>query len=430
MRYLKTPLAAVLCGGIIMGLALGVRHVQGLFMLPMTAERGWGREDFAFAIALQNLVWGVMQPLTGMLADRFGSRRVLLGGCLLYGCGLYLMANAGSSAQLALSGGVLIGMALSGTSFGTVYGALNRIVSPSRRSWALGLAGAVGGVGQFVMVPAAQGAISGFGWMAALVAAAVIIALAAPLAFSLDDSATVAPDAQSAVRAGGAAEGGTIVAAAGGGRPGADGEAPSMGAAIREAMGHRGFWLLNAGFFACGFQLAFIAGHFPAYLLDKGFTANVGVAALAIVALSNVAGTYLCGQLGTRYKRKHLLAYLYLARAGAMALFVAAPLSEASVYVFAFVMGMTWLGTVPLTNGLVSQVFGVRYISTLFGFVFVGHQLGGFLGVWLGGVVYDATHSYQLVWIASVAVGLAAAALHWPIDDRAVTRLQPAPGAA
>jgi MFS family permease len=191
-------------------------------------------------------------------------------------------------------------------------------------------------------------------------------------------------------------------------------------------MRHRGFWLLNTGFFACGFQLAFIAGHFPAYLLDKGFSANVGVAALAIVALANVAGTYLCGQLGTQYRRKHLLAYLYLVRAAAMALFVAAPLSEASVYAFAFVMGLTWLGTVPLTNGLVSQVFGVRYISTLFGFVFVGHQLGGFLGVWLGGIVYDATHSYQLVWIAAVAVGLAAAALHWPIDDRAVTRLQPA----
>ena len=199
-----------------------------------------------------------------------------------------------------------------------------------------------------------------------------------------------------------------------------------MGAAIREAMGHRGFWLLNAGFFACGFQLAFIAGHFPAYLLDKGFSANVGVAALAIVALANVAGTYLCGQLGTQYRRKHLLAYLYLLRAAAMALFVSAPLSEASVYVFAFVMGITWLGTVPLTNGIVSQVFGVRYISTLFGFVFVGHQLGGFLGVWLGGVVYDATHSYQLVWFAAVAVGLAAAALHWPIDDRAVARLQTA----
>jgi len=403
MKFLKTPLAAVLCGGIIMGLALGVRHVQGLFMLPMTSERGWGREDFAFAIALQNLVWGVMQPLTGMLADRFGSRRVLVGGCALYALGLYLMAHAGSSGELALSGGVLIGMALAGTTFGTVYGALNRIVAPSRRSWALGLAGAVGGVGQFAMVPAAQGLISGAGWIAALVILAFVLALTLPLAFPLDDSAAVG-------------------AAAAANAPTAGGEAASMGAAIREAMGHRGFWLLNAGFFACGFQLAFIAGHFPAYLLDKGFSANVGVAALAIVALANVAGTYICGQLGMQYRRKHLLAYLYLVRAAAMAIFIVAPLSEASVYAFAFAMGVTWLGTVPLTNGLVGQVFGVRYISTLFGFVFVGHQLGGFLGVWLGGIVYDATHSYHLVWLAAIAVGLAAAALHWPIDDRAVTR--------
>ncbi|WP_395404091.1 MFS transporter [Pseudoduganella sp. UC29_106] len=408
MKFMKSPLAAVLCGGVIMGLALGMRHVQGLFMLPMTSERGWGREDFALAIALQNLVWGLMQPLTGMLADRFGSRRVLAGGCLLYAAGLYLMAHAGSSTQLALSGGLLIGMALAGTSFGTVYGALNRLVPAARRSWALGLAGAVGGVGQFAMVPAAQGLIGNVGWMAALIAVAFMLALSAPLAMPLDDSAAVS----------GAAAGPGV-------RPG-PGEAASMGAAIREAMGHRGFWLLNAGFFACGFQLAFIAGHFPAYLLDKGFSANVGVAALAIVALANVAGTYLCGQLGTQYRRKHLLAYLYLLRAATMALFVSAPLSEASVYVFAFVMGITWLGTVPLTNGIVSQVFGVRYISTLFGFVFVGHQLGGFLGVWLGGVVYDATHSYQLVWFAAVAVGLAAAALHWPIDDRAVARLQTA----
>jgi MFS family permease len=434
MKYFKTPLAAVLCGGIIMGLALGVRHVQGLFMLPMTSDRGWGREDFALAIALQNLVWGLMQPLTGMIADRFGSRRVLIAGCALYALGLYLMAHAGSSAQLALSGGVLIGMALAGTTFGTVYGAINRIVAPSRRSWALGLAGAVGGVGQFVMVPAAQGLIGSVGWLTALVALAFVLALALPLAIPLDDSAATddsqKPKAKSKWQP-------RLWLPLGSRRWFYDSQlhdsssgtplaAQSMSAAIREAMHHRGFWLLNTGFFACGFQLAFIAGHFPAYLLDKGFSANVGVAALAIVALANVAGTYLCGQLGTQYRRKHLLAYLYLVRAAAMALFVAAPLSEASIYAFAFVMGLTWLGTVPLTNGLVSQVFGVRYISTLFGFVFVGHQLGGFLGVWLGGIVYDATHSYQLVWIAAVAVGLAAAALHWPIDDRTIARLQPA----
>ncbi|KQV90024.1 MFS transporter [Massilia sp. Root351] len=399
MKFLKTPLAAVLCGGIIMGLALGVRHVQGLFMLPMTSARGWGREEFALAIALQNLVWGIAQPFTGMIADRYGSRRVLAGASLLYALGLYLMAHAASSMQLALTGGLLIGMALSGTAFGTVYGALSRIVPPARRSWALGLAGAVGGVGQFAMVPAAQGLIAGAGWMAALAVLAFVLALAAPLAFPMDDSAAAsAPQ-----------------------RPG-----QSMRRAIAEALAHRGFWLLNLGFFACGFQLAFIAGHFPAYLLDKGFSASTGVMALAIVALANVAGTYLCGKLGNVYRRKHLLAWLYCARSAAMLLFVAAPISTASIYLFSFAMGLTWLGTVPLTNGLVSQLFGVKYISTLFGLVFVGHQLGGFLGVWLGGAVFDATRSYDLVWAASVGIGLVAALLHWPIDDRAVAGLEPA----
>jgi len=399
MRFLKTPLAAVLCGGIIMGLALGMRHVQGLFMLPMTSARGWTREEFALAIALQNLVWGLAQPLTGMIADRFGSRRVLFGGCALYALGLYLMAHAAGSMQLALTGGVMIGMALSGTAFGTVYGALSRVVSPERRSWALGMAGAVGGVGQFAMVPFAQGLIGNVGWMAALLVVACLLAFAAPLAWPLDDGKTARQPAPAE---------------------------QSMRAAISEALSHKGFWLLNAGFFACGFQLAFIAGHLPAYLLDKGLSASTGVAALAIVALANVAGTYLCGQLGGQFRRKHVLAWLYIVRSMAMLLFVVVPLSAATVYAFAFVMGLTWLGTVPLTNGLVSQVFGVKYISTLFGFVFVGHQLGGFLGVWMGGLVFDATHSYDMVWTVSVLLGLAAAALHWPIDDRAVSRLQPA----
>lgn len=395
MRKTVSPLTVVVCGGIVIGLAMGVRHVQGLFMLPMTAARGWGREEFAFALALQNLVWGLAQPLTGMLADRWGARRVLAAGCLAYGTGLALMAHAGSATQLALSGGLLIGLALAGTTFGVVYGAISRLVPPQRRSWALGMAGAIGGVGQFAMVPAAQGLIDGIGWAAALAALALVLALALPLAVPLEDRADHAAQ-----------------------------PAQSMRQAIGEALAHRGFWLLNLGFLACGFQLAFLGAHFPAYLLDRGFSAQTGVAALAIVALANVAGTYAWGQLGSQYRRKHLLAYLYLVRSGAMLAFVLLPLSSASIYLFAFVMGLTWLGTVPLTNGLVSQVFGVQYIGTLFGFVFVGHQLGGFLGVWLGGLVFDATRSYDLVWLASILVGLLAAALHWPIDDRAVARLQ------
>jgi MFS family permease len=397
-KALHSPLAAVLCGGAIVGLALGMRHVQGLFMLPMIGTRGWGREAFALAIALQNLVWGLAQPVTGMIADRWGARRVLAAGCLLYALGLYLMAQAATSLQLALSAGLLVGVALSGTTFGVVYGAISRIVPPQRRSWALGMAGAVGGVGQFAMVPATQQLIGGLGWIAALTVFALVLAFALPLAWPLDDRQAPLPGRQ----------------------------AQSMGGAIREALSHRGFWLLNLGFLACGFQLAFIAGHFPAFLVDHGFPARTGVAALAIIALANVAGTYACGQLGGLYRRKYLLAGLYLVRSGAMLAFALLPVSTASVYAFSFVMGLTWLGTVPLTNGLVSQVFGVQYLATLFGFVFVGHQLGGFLGMWLGGAVFDATRSYDAMWLLSVLVGLAAAALHWPIDDRAVARLRAA----
>jgi len=395
-------LAAVVCGGLVMGLALGTRHVQGLFLVPMTAERGWTREAFAFAIAVQNLVWGFAQPLTGMIADRYGSLRVILAGTLLYAAGLAAMAAATTPAGLTLSAGVLVGVALSCTSFGAVYGALSRLAAPAQRPWALGLAGAVGGFGQFAMVPAAHGLIGMLGWAAALVALGVAIALAGPAAFTLRDRPSDA----------------------------ASGPAQSMPAAIREAFAHRGFRLLNLGFLACGFQLAFIASHLPAYLLDRGLSAADGVAALAIVALANVAGTYCCGRLGGVYRRKRLLAALYLVRAGAMAAFVLLPATPWSVWLFAAVMGFLWLGTVPLTNGLVAQVFGVRYITTLFGFVFLGHQVGSFLGVWLGGLVFDATGSYDAIWAAAIALGVIAAALHWPIDDREIVRSAHAAGAA
>jgi MFS family permease len=395
----KSPLVIVLCGGAIMGLALGARHVQGLFLLPMTMERGWSREQFALAIALQNLVWGLAMPFTGMLADKFGSAKILFTGCLLYGLGFYLMANASTSMELLVTSGVIVGIALSATTFGVVYGALSRIMAPGLRSWALGLAGAVGGLGQFLMVPLTQGFIVAYGWAMALVLIAGMLFAISPLARTLTE------------------------------KP-ADGAASlstqSLGHAIREALSHRGFWLLNLGFLACGFQLAFIAGHLPAYLMDKGLNARSAVIALSIIALANIPGTYVFGLLGARYRRKHLLAYIYLFRSVVMAIFISLPLHELTVYVFAFVMGFVWLGTVPLTNGLVSQVFGVRYLTTLFGFVFVGHQVGAFFGMWLGGVIFDATKSYDPLWIGSIALGLVAAALHWPINDRLVARLQAA----
>ena len=399
IKIKSNPLAFILCGGLIMGLALGGRHVMGLFLLPMTMAHDWNREVFAFAVALQNLVWGLFQPFTGMVADRFGSMRVLFIGCLLYGVGIYFTAHAQTAIELALSTGVIVGMALSATSFGVVYGALSRIAPPEKRASVLGFAGAIGGLGQFAMVPAVQSAIDGWGWMAALVLIAIGITAIAPASFMLDDRGE--SDAAQARQ--------------------------SISQAIREALSHRGFWLLNAGFLACGFQLAFIGNHLPAYLLDKGLSGRTAVTALSLIALANVAGIYACGVLGEKYRKKYLLTWIYLLRSIAMTLFLLLPLSEMTLYPFAFIMGFGWLGTVPLTTGLISQVFGVRYVATLFGFAFVGHQLGAFLGVWLAGLVFDASRSYELIWGCSILLGIVAALLHMPIDDRQLVRLQPAP---
>ncbi|WP_423392670.1 MFS transporter [Burkholderia sp. LMG 21824] len=393
----------VLAGGLIMGAALGIRHVQGLFLAPVSLDHGWSREAFGLALALQNLIWGIAQPFTGMVADRFGSLRVIVAGMLLYAAGLVTMAHAASAGMFTIGAGLVIGIALSGSAFASIYGALSRLFPPDRRGWALGVAGAIGGLGQFCMVPVAQELIGGIGWRHAFIALALVAVLLAPLSVLLRDRPAQAAGATA-------------------------GPDQSIGEAVREAFAHRGFWLLNAGFFACGFQLAFIATHLPAYLLDHGLAARHASVALALIALTNVAGTYACGHLGGLLRRKYVLSVLYLVRALTMAVFVAAPLSPASVYVFAAVMGFTWLGTVPLTNGVISQVFGVRYIATLFGFVFFGHQLGSFFGVWLGALVYDATHSYMPLWIGSIALGVLAALLHLPIDDARVAR--PASGNA
>ncbi len=387
--------ALVLAGGIVMGLALGVRHVQGLFLLPITMDRGWSRETFGLAMAIQNLTWGIAQPFTGMVADRFGCAKVIVAGVAFYAAGLYLMVQTDTPTGFLWSAGVCVGIGLSGTTFGVVYGALSRLVAPERRSWALGLAGALAGFAQFAMVPATQQLLNAWGWTGTLIALSIVMLFSMPLARPLQDRPQATP-------------------------PG-DSDLP-MAAAIREALGHRGFWLLNLGFLACGFQLAFVATHLPAYLLDKGMRPTDAVTALAIIALTNIFGTYCCGLLGARHRRKHLLAGIYLLRTAAMALFVLLPPSAPSLYLFAAVMGFVWLGTAPLTNGLVSQVFGVRYITTLFGFVFFGHQLGSFLGVWLGSRLFEATKSYDLIWLCAIGLGLLAAVLHWPIDDREVVR--------
>ncbi|WP_306603597.1 MFS transporter [Azonexus sp.] len=389
----QEPLAFVLAGGIVMGLSLGVRHAFGIFMVPIIMDHGWTRETFSFAIALQNLVWGIMQPLVGMVADRFGSRRVVMAGMICYACGLVGMAYGSTPLAFTFSAGVLVGIGLACTSFGVIYGALSRMVSPERRGWALGLAGAVGGLGQFFLVPVSQIFIDTFTWHGSFIALAIACLVVLPLALPLADAPAQTSGPQQSLRG-----------------------------ALVEAFSHQGFWLLILGFFACGFHLAFIANHLPSYLRDKGMSQSAAVIGLAVIALANVAGTYVCGLMGNRFRRKYVLFWIYVLRSLVIAAFYFLPLSQFTLYAFCAVMGFIWLGTVPLTNGILAQIFGIRYLTTLFGFVFFGHQLGSFLGVWLGGYVFDTTRSYDLVWQLSIAIGFLSAALHYPIRDAEIQR--------
>jgi MFS family permease len=391
----RTPAVILACGGLVLLLALGTRHGFGLFLQPITMERGWGRETFAFAIALQNLVWGVAQPFSGMLADKFGAGRVVLAGAVLYVAGLVIMALADTPLGLTLGAGVLIGIGLSGTTFSVVFGVIGRAFPPEKRSMALGTAGALGSFGMFVMLPAEQTLISSFGWLQALLilaAAAVIMApLSAALAERRDDLAGQT-------------------------------QQQSIREAIVEAFGQKSFNLLTLGFFVCGFQVVFISVHFPTYLLDRGLPIETGVTALALIGFFNVISSYAAGWLGSRWSKKYLLSILYFSRSVVIALFLMAPLTPLSVYLFAAAIGLLWLGTVPLTNGIVAQVFGVRYLAMLGGFVFFSHQIGSFLGAWLGGYLFDSTGSYQTVWLISIALGIAAGLANLPIDERPLVR--------
>ena len=390
MRW-RTPVMILVCGGLILGLALGTRQSFGLFLRPMSMELGWGREAFSFAIALQNLVWGLAMPFTGAIADRFGAGRVLIAGGFAYAAGLVAMAYSTTPLAFDVAAGLLVGFGLACTGFGVVMAVVSRAFPPEKRSVAVGIVGACGSFGQFAMLPGAQAMISGFGWLNALLVLGCLAFLMVPLGAALA------------------------------GRNAAEAESSqSIGAALAEATQHRGFWLLTASFFVCGFQTIFVMTHLPAYLVDRGLSAAQGMTALAVIGLFNIAGSYGCGALGGRYSKRLLLAWIYAIRAVAIGVFIVMPLSAAGTYLFAAVLGLTWLGTVPLTNSLVGQIFGVKYLSTLFSIAFLGHQLGAFIGAWAGGAVFDLFNSYLPVWIASIALSVVAAALCVPINERAL----------
>ncbi|WP_340118326.1 MFS transporter [Pelagibius sp. 7325] len=389
----RTPLVILVAGCLLALLSFGIRASFGLFLSPMSDEFGWGREIFAIAIAVQNLLWGLSQPVAGAVADRYGSGRVLAVGALLYAAGLFLMSGASTPGLLMLSTGILVGVGVAGASFAIVLAAFARLVPEDKRSWALGLGTAAGSAGQFFVVPLGQSFISAYGWSTALTLLGFMALIMVPLSTALT------------------------------GRSDRAGFHQSAGNALKEAFKHPSYNLLTLGFFVCGFHVAFIQTHLPPYITDMGLDAGLAAWALAIVGGANIVGALTSGMLGARFSKKYLLSGLYFARAVVITLFVLLPISPASVLVFSGAMGLLWLSTVPLTSGLVAQFFGTRHMAMLFGVVFFSHQVGAFLGVWLGGYFFDATGSYDLVWWGSVALGLLAAAVHWPIREAPVARL-------
>lgn len=389
----------LLCGGAIVTLSMGIRHGFGLWLQPITQEMGWTRESFSLAIAVQNISWGILGIFVGMLADRIGAFKVLIGGSVLYALGLVGMALSPSSTVFLLTAGVLIGAAQAGTTYAVIYGVLGRQIPVARRSWAMGVAAAAGSFGQFFMVPVEGKLIAQFGWSNALLILALFALLITALAFGLRE-------------------------------PGFGGSTPikreqTVGQALREAWTYPSFLLLMAGYFVCGFQVMFIGVHMPSYLKDFGMAPHVASYSLALVGLFNIFGTYLAGNLGQKLPKRYLLSGIYGLRSVATVAFLLAPLSPWSVYAFCAAMGFLWLSTVPLTNATIAQIFGVQHLSMLGGFVFFSHQIGSFLGVWLGGYLYDINGNYDMVWYISIALGIFAAVVNLPVRETAIVRRTP-----
>ena len=388
------PAVIIACGGLVLLLSIGVRNSFGIFLQPISAELGWSREVLALTLAIQNLFWGVSQPFAGMIADRYGSGRVIVVGALIYAAGLLLMSVSSTPLSTHITIGVMIGIGIGGCGFAIVLASVGRSVPPERRAMALGFASALGSFGQFSLLPLGQVLIDGQGWSMTFVVFGVMMLLIVPLASMLSGRPASTPEAESL----------------------------SLREALREAAGHSGFLYLNAGFFVCGFHVTFIATHLPAYVGDLGLSPQLGAWALGTVGLFNIFGSLLAGVMGDRFSKKYLLSFLYMARAVIITIFILTPPSTLTVLLFAGSMGLLWLSTVPLTSALVAQLFGTQYMSTLFGIVFFSHQIGAFLGAWLGGRLYVETGSYEITWWVSVGLGVMSSLLHWPIDERPAAR--------
>jgi MFS family permease len=397
----QTPVVIIVAGCLIAMLSFGPRSALGQFLTPMSVDRHWGRDVFSLALAIQNLLWGAGQPFAGALADKFGAIRVLSGGAILYAIGLLLMANATSPAVLDLGAGVLIGFGLAGCSFSLVIGALGKLVPEQWRMLAFGAGTAAGSFGQFLFSPMANGLINGIGWESALVTFAAILLLILPLSLALATRGNVATSA--GVRQQSAKE------------------------ALSEAFGHRSYVLLVLGFFTCGFQLAFITVHLPAYLIDRGLSAADGAWTIAVIGLFNIIGSIMSGWFSSRLPKRYILSFIYFARALAIVAFITLPASGLSAILFGAVTGLLWLSTVPPTNGLVVVMFGTRWLTMLSGAAFFSHQVGGFLGVLLGGELFTRTGSYDMVWWLAVLFGVLSAVINLPIVEKPIARLAAQP---
>jgi len=397
LNFWRSPTVIIVAACLIAIIGFGIRSVFGLFVEPISVDRGWNRETIALAFAIQNLLWGIGLPIAGAINDKYGPSKIIGAGAIIYALGTWGINNAQSALALHVFAGVVVGIGVAFTAFSLAMAAIAKVVAPEKRSLALGLGTAAGSFGQVVFSPTTQALIGHHGWNDSLTILALIALFMMPLAMILPH-VTSSPTAQRQ-------------------------DEQTLRAALAEALGHRGYILLTIGFFVCGFHVAFITVHFPAYIVSVGLAAEIGAYAIAIVGLFNIAGSFASGALGQRFSKRYSLSFIYFARSLVILWLIFAPTTSTTIYLFSALMGMLWLSTVPLTTGIVAQIFGVRYMATLFGIVFLSHQIGSFLGVWLGGRIFDATGSYDGMWWAGIAFGIFATIVHLPINEKPLARL-------